>query len=269
MEHGGTGWSQLPRRAGTAHLQHNAATAKPVRVLSSGGALPLPPTSQLEQQLGNKELRVLEVLLTPQMDTPPSEVGALEAFVWVHIAATFKELATAKRLGAVTVWFNEQAAATQKDVGDIADNLDMGFLSAAIISDFADAVCGSAGDVAGCVLEAQRVAIEKEEKENQRFLRETERQLAEAEKMRPVRWDAVASDEQEDPSSPFAKPAEQLPEPFWKQSMMPPAPPPPPAPSVPADATAGSSKFCILCGVKLPLVAKFCSQCGAKQVEVE
>ena len=47
-----------------------------------------------------------------------------------------------------------------------------------------------------------------------------------------------------------------------------------PAPAAPAnaaigaaagDAPSGETKFCMNCGVKLPVVAKFCSSCGAPQ----
>ena len=268
---GGTRW-HVPMRTGVVHLQQDITVAPPVRLVSSGDVLPPLTAASLEHELGCSELRLLEMPLAPQMDVPPPELGAVEAFAWVHIATTFPELATAKRLGAVTVWLNEQAAAAQDDIKET------GFLAAAIISDFADAVCGNVDAVPYCVLEAQRAAIEKEEEEERRSRRDHDHALAEELKMRPVRWDALAADEEADPLSPFAKPAAETPsEPLWAQTPWAPTNQPSPASPAasspaaaePASGAVTASKFCIACGSKLPVVAKFCSQCGAQQVEVD
>ena len=53
---------------------------------------------------------------------------------WVHVATEFRELVSARRAGATTVWLSDVAAAS---AGDIETQ---GYLATAIIDDFADAM---------------------------------------------------------------------------------------------------------------------------------
>ena len=267
-----------PLQARVVQMQENVITVPLIRVISSKTMLP-PSTVAAFEELGSSEgLRVIELTLAPPVDAPPPELGAIKQFTWIHVATAFSELAAAKQLGAVTVWLNAQAATTSGDLGTT------GYLGAAIMDDFADRVCGTFDELPAAMLEAQLAAVEKEELEERRFRREHEMVMAEAERNRPVRWDAEAAEVEGDALSPFGVPAiapPSAPPPWVQTATPPPSPLPSPPPSPPIDeerqsssgatsnqeGTAKATKFCIACGSKLPAVARFCSACGEPQVE--
>ena len=166
---------------------------------------------------------------------------------------------------AVTVWLNEQAVRDNEEVST-------GFLGAAIIDDFADALCAAEDDLPALILDAQRAAIEKAAKEEQRALKELSSELAAAARdVQLPAWDAKADDDA-DPwgDSIFAAPAEQTPQgweqtPSWSNGGSPAASD---AAASPDAGAKPAQKFCMACGTKLPFSAAFCSSCGAKQETV-
>eukprot|EP00325_Prymnesiales_sp_UTEX-LB-985_P030449 CAMPEP_0174718664 /NCGR_PEP_ID=MMETSP1094-20130205/29625_1 /TAXON_ID=156173 /ORGANISM="Chrysochromulina brevifilum, Strain UTEX LB 985" /LENGTH=184 /DNA_ID=CAMNT_0015918821 /DNA_START=92 /DNA_END=646 /DNA_ORIENTATION=- len=66
---------------------------------------------------------------------------------WVHVTTTFPELVQARRAGAATVWLNDQAAA-----GDLESQ---GYIGAAIIDDFADAICAAPNGLTSAINDAR------------------------------------------------------------------------------------------------------------------
>ena len=189
------------------------------------------------------------------------------------IAQAEKECAAAKRHGAVTIWLNEQAAAAE---GNLEST---GFLGAAIINDFADALCAGPGALRDAIQEAQLAAAAKAAEEEARAEREHYADLADEAAMLSPRWDAKAAlptRNGEEATSIFAMPADDDGNGLdlfsggaqrWVASggeaqTPPPATPPPPPPS---GAAAQQQKFCTECGAKLPQSAKFCSACGSPQ----
>ena len=222
----------------------------------------------------NKGARLVELALPHPADAPPVDViGPCEEFAWVHIASTFKEIAAAKRHGAATIWLNEQAAAAE---GDLEST---GFLGAAIINDFADALCARPDYLHDAVREAQLAAVAKAAEEEARAEREFYADLADEAAMLSPRWDAksMLPSNGEEATSMFAMPADddginsllggggaQ----GWASSLDKAADAPaPPSASAPSEEgeQAGLKKFCTSCGTKLPTSAKFCSACGEPQ----
>jgi len=171
-----------------------------LRVISFGSAaLDEPARSALENEHAAAALLPLAEPL--RHDELPAALPPCGDFEWLHIATTFKELTAAKSNGAVTLWLNEQA---WRD----ADNLDTGFLGAAIVGDFADALCAAEADVCTVALAAQLAAIEKAAKEEQRAAKDLATDLANEIAQRPVAWDAKPN-EDSDPwgDSVFGEPA--------------------------------------------------------------
>ena len=242
-----------------------------VRCFSFGTAAAEVTTAALAGQEG---ARLVELQLPLPADEPPVDIiGPCEELAWVHVASTFKECAAAKRHGAVTIWLNEQAAAAE---GNLEST---GFLGAAIINDFADALCAGPGALRDAVQEAQLAAAAKAAEEEARAEREHYADLADEAAMLSPRWDAKAALPTlngEEATSIFAMPADDDGNGLdlfsggaqrWVASggeaqTPPPATPPPPPPS---GAAAQQQKFCTECGAKLPQSAKFCSACGSPQ----
>jgi hypothetical protein len=158
--------------------------------------------------------------------TPPAAVLATAPRAWVHAGTTIKELAAAKRAGAATVWLN--AAAATATEGGLED---MGYLGASIVDDFADSTCGSADELAVAARTAWRAFEDKLELQDARGERERARGKAveDVEVLELTDWTPPPSDT---PKSPAAR----------------------------------QHRFCIMCGAKLPAVARYCSECGEPQV---
>ena len=72
---------------------------------------------------------------------------------WVHICSTLKELVGAKKLGANTVWLNAGAAAAADEES---------YLSANVVSDFADSVCAGWSGLEAAIEEVSEVIAEEE-----------------------------------------------------------------------------------------------------------
>lgn len=158
-----------------------------IRAISfAGDALaPAAQTAMIESHEVADLVPLAEAL--PREDLPPSLPPCGE-FAWVHIATSFKEISAAKRNGAVTVWLNEQAV---RDTEEFST----GFLGAAIINDFADALCSTEAELPALLVDAQRAAIEKAAKEEQRAVKDISSEFAEAARARPVAWDAKPEDD--------------------------------------------------------------------------
>lgn len=187
------------------------------------------------------ELVALEEPLSMSTAPPAAVGGAALRRCWVHAGTTIKELAAAKRMGGATVWLNKQAA--KSALGDVEGQ---GYLGAMIIEDFADALCGNEEELAAAAVQAWVKAEEKAKADDSRERREMEQAGL------TVDVDPATDDAQ--PPSPGIVPAPA------------PAPAPPPAGNPPPPAAAQSAtKFCIFCGTKRVMEARFCSQCGERQ----
>ncbi len=165
---------------------------------------------------------------------------------WVHVADDFRSLVGAKRLGASTVWLNEEAAET---VGNVEEG---GWMGAAIVEDFADAVCGSLAALPDAVVAARRAAAAREagDAETGEAMEILERRLRR--ERAAAEWGARAGDVDAglaDGASSEAAAADA--------SRGQPLPAP--------DQPQAAHKFCIDCGARLPRRAKFCSECGGAQ----
>lgn len=67
---------------------------------------------------------------------------------WIHVCDTVPRLAGARRVGARTIWLNEQAAADENSKGMNGEaGESSGYLARGIIADLADGVCGRFADL--------------------------------------------------------------------------------------------------------------------------
>jgi hypothetical protein len=67
---------------------------------------------------------------------------------WIHVCDSVPRLAGARRVGARTIWLNEQAAADENSKGFDSEAGDAsGYLARGIIADLADGVCGHLADL--------------------------------------------------------------------------------------------------------------------------
>ena len=221
----------LLRCASAALLQ-----APPGLTLSSACAI---EASALDE-LRRAEVAVVRLDAPLQFSEAP-EIPALGAAAlrgrWVHCGTTIKELAAARKMGGATVWLNEQATT----LGDVDSQ---GYLGASIIEEFADALCGRPEELASAAIEAHDAYKAKTQAEERRESQEWDAEAAEAAADVEAAADAV------EPPVEAAAPAAA------------------PAATEPAAATATATKFCIMCGTKLPAVARFCSSCGERQISV-
>ena len=210
-------------RLAVALLQLSAVVARVALTLSTACALGGAAIDELRCRSISHVL--LDAPLSMEAGAPAALGAVVQAGGWVHAGATIKELAAARRAGAATIWFNEVAAKTA--IGDVEAQ---GYLGASIIEDFADAVCGSAEELASATLDAWRVYEQRAEEKDRRAERDrSDTSWIEAE--------AVVEDDE----------AAAL-----------------PLGAGGAGAAAASTKFCIWCGVRLPSEARFCSQCGER-----
>ena len=211
-------------RLAVALLQLSAVVARVALTLSTACALGGPAIDQLRCESISHV--VLDAPLSMEAEVPAALGAVMQAGGWVHAGATIKELAAARRAGAATIWFNEVAAKTA--IGDVEAH---GYLGASIIEDFADAVCGSAEELASATVDAWRVFEERAEEEDSL-----------AERGGPVditSWieESIVQDNE----------AAALPQGAGGTGAAP-----------------ASTKFCISCGVRLPSTARFCSECGER-----
>lgn len=161
---------------------------------------------------------------TALVDAIPADEEELVAWIregdtaqgWVHICTTLKELVTIRKLGAKTIWLNAGAAAAQSD----------DYVSASVVSDFADSVCADWDGLQPALEQVTEVIAGKA-------------------------W-FQALDVAQGAATPivdvYAPLADER---AFKAATSPAAPP--------------QTKFCMECGVKLPRAARFCSACGQEQ----
>ena len=164
---------------------------------------------------------------TALVDAVPADEEELVAWIrggdtkqgWVHICTTLKELVAIRKLGAKTIWLNAGAAAAASD----------DFLSASVVSDFADSVCADWDELQPALEQVAEVIAEKAWFQAL-DVTQTEGATATATIVDvPPLTDELAVNVAVSPSE---------------------APP---------------SKFCMECGAKLPRTARFCSSCGQEQ----
>lgn len=75
---------------------------------------------------------------------------------WIHVCDTVPRLAGARRVGARTIWLNEQAAADENSKGMNGEaGESSGYLARGIIADLADGVCGRFADLPSALKQVQ------------------------------------------------------------------------------------------------------------------
>jgi hypothetical protein len=80
---------------------------------------------------------------------------------WIHVCDSVPRLAGARRVGARTVWLNEQAAADENSRGlDGEAGESSGYLARGIIADLADGVCGCLADLPATLRQVRLPGIE-------------------------------------------------------------------------------------------------------------
>lgn len=163
---------------------------------------------------------------TALVDAVPTDEEELVAWVregdtkqgWVHICTTLKELVAVRKLGAKTIWLNAGAAAAASE----------NYLSASVVSDFADSVCSDWDELQPALEQVAEVIAEKAW--FQALDVATGATATAASVDVPLAADELAVNVAASPSG------------------------------------APQSKFCTECGTKLPRTARFCSACGQEQV---
>ena len=75
---------------------------------------------------------------------------------WVHICDTVPRLAGAKRMGARTIWLNQQAAADENSRGFTGEpGESSSYLARGVIADLADGVCGELAEIPATLEQVQ------------------------------------------------------------------------------------------------------------------
>lgn len=188
---------------------------------------------------------------------------------WVHICDTVPRLAGAKRMGARTIWLNQQAAADENSRGFTGEpGESSSYLARGVIADLADGVCGELAEIPATLEQVQLDHQAKQDARSGLAIDAASNALDRLRGTSAISLDFVEGDEDIvlDTSETLSLDGVGV----GLHSAGAEGTLPLDRSDVGVDeveasvAKTSSPKFCIQCGAPLPHKAKFCPECGEK-----